>query len=210
MRVLRDAGFEPVVVERDGCCGLTLISTGQLDAAKKTLGKSIADLDPVAAQGLPIIGLEPSCTAVYRSDAAELIGSPESARVAGKVVTLAEFLATVPGWQPPDLTGRKVVAQPHCHHHAVMGWSPDAELLKRAGADVQRLSGCCGLAGNFGMEEGHYEVSVKVAERQLLPALAAQPDAVLLTDGFSCRTQADDLAGRAGVHLAELLDPGTD
>ena len=210
VRVLRDAGFEPVVVERDGCCGLTLISTGQLDAAKKTLGKSIADLDPVAAQGLPIIGLEPSCTAVYRSDAAELIGSPESARVAGKVVTLAEFLATVPGWQPPDLTGRKVVAQPHCHHHAVMGWSPDAELLKRAGADVQRLSGCCGLAGNFGMEEGHYEVSVKVAERQLLPALAAQPDAVLLTDGFSCRTQADDLAGRAGVHLAELLDPGTD
>lgn len=210
VRVLRAAGVEPVIVERDGCCGLTLISTGQLDEAKDTLGASIADLDRAAAQGLPIIGLEPSCTAVYRSDAHDLIGTDASTRVAGAVLTLAEFLSDLPGWVPPDLSGRRIIAQPHCHHHAVMSWSKDAQLLVRAGADVQRLSGCCGLAGNFGVEQGHYEVSVKIAERQLLPALEAAPDAVLLADGFSCRTQADDLAGRSGVHLAELLDPGTD
>ncbi len=206
VRVLRAAGVEPVIMEKDGCCGLTLISTGQLDAARKTLGRSVDQLDLAAAQGLSIIGLEPSCTAVYRSDAHELIGSQASTRVGSAVVTLAEFLAALPGWQPPDLTGSKVIAQPHCHHHAVMGWSPDAQLLARAGAELQRLSGCCGLAGNFGVEQGHYEVSVKIAERQLLPALAADPDAVLLADGFSCRTQAADLAGRQGVHLAQLLD----
>ncbi|MBD2758187.1 FAD-binding oxidoreductase [Yimella sp. cx-573] len=207
VRVLRAAGFEPVIIERDGCCGLTLISTGQLDEAKETLGQSIRDLDRAAAQGLSIVGLEPSCTAVYRSDAHELIGTDASDRVAGAVMTLAEFLSDLPNWTPPDLSARTVIAQPHCHHHAVMSWSPDAALLKRAGADVQRLSGCCGLAGNFGVEQGHYEVSVKIAERQLLPALDAAPGAVFLADGFSCRTQADDLADRKGVHLAELLDP---
>lgn len=207
VRVLRAAGVQPVILERDGCCGLTLISTGQLDQAKKTLGKSIDDLDMAAAQGLPIIGLEPSCTAVYRSDAEELVGSDSARRVGASVVTLAEFLSSLPDWAPPDLTGTRVIAQPHCHHHAVMGWSPDAALLARAGAQVQRLSGCCGLAGNFGVEQGHYEISVKIAERQLLPALAADVDAVLLADGFSCRTQADDLAQRPGVHLAQLLDP---
>ncbi|BDZ57086.1 hypothetical protein [Barrientosiimonas endolithica] len=88
-----------------------------------------------------------------------------------------------------------------------MSWSADAELLRRAGADVRRLGGCCGLAGNFGVELGHHDVSVKVAEHQLLPALRDEPDAVLLADGFSCRTQAADLLDRRGVHLAQLLDP---
>lgn len=206
VRVLRAAGAQPVIIERDGCCGLTLISTGQLDEAKKTLGSSIDELDLAAAQGLSIVGLEPSCTAVYRNDAHELIGGEASDRVAGAVLTLAEFLSSLPDWRAPDLSGRAIIAQPHCHHHAVMTWSPDAQLLKAAGADVRRLSGCCGLAGNFGVEQGHYEVSVKIAEQQLLPALEASPDAVLLADGFSCRTQADDLADRKGLHLAQILD----
>ena len=99
-----------------------------------------------------------------------------------------------------------VVAQPHCHHHAVMGWSPDAALLEGAGASLQKLGGCCGLAGNFGVERGHYEVSVAVAEQQLLPAVrAAAADAVVLADGYSCRTQLEDLSERKGIHLAQLL-----
>ncbi|NHN55083.1 FAD-binding oxidoreductase [Calidifontibacter sp. DB0510] len=207
VRVLRAAGVEPVIPSRDGCCGLTWISTGQLDAARKILSETIGDLDVAVAQGIPIVGLEPSCTAVYRSDARELVGDERAERVAGAVQTLAEFLWELPGWTPPDLSGVSVIAQPHCHHHAVMSWSPDAALLQAAGAQVQRLGGCCGLAGNFGVEVGHYEVSVKIAERQLLPALDAAPDAVLLADGFSCRTQARDLRDRPGIHLAQLLDP---
>ncbi len=119
---------------------------------------------------------------------------------------MAELLAATPGWTPPSLDGVRVIAQPHCHHHAVMGWDTDAKLLKSAGAAVERLGGCCGLAGNFGVERGHYEVSVQVAEQQLLPALrnASEGD-VLLADGFSCRTQAADLAATSGVHLVQLL-----
>ena len=120
--------------------------------------------------------------------------------------TLAEALAATPGWAPPDLRGAEVVAQPHCHQHAVLGWEADRELLARAGAAVTAVGGCCGLAGNFGAERGHYDVSVAVAKTALLPAVrAAGPDAVALADGFSCRTQLDHLAGRRALHLAELL-----
>jgi Fe-S oxidoreductase len=98
------------------------------------------------------------------------------------------------------------VAQPHCHHASVLGWAADAALLQRAGARVTRLGGCCGLAGNWGVERGHHDVSVTIAEQQLLPAVRDLPDdAVVLADGFSCRTQLDQLAGRQGMHLAQLL-----
>jgi len=98
------------------------------------------------------------------------------------------------------------VVQPHCHHASVIGWDADAALLARTGATVTRVGGCCGLAGNFGVEQGHYEVSVAVAEHDLLPAVrAAGEGAVVLADGFSCRTQLDDLAGVRALHLAELL-----
>jgi len=98
------------------------------------------------------------------------------------------------------------VAQPHCHQHAVMGWRADAELLARAGAEVRPVGGCCGLAGNFGVERGHYDVSVAVAQTALLPAVRdAAPGAVVLADGFSCRTQLDQLASIPSLHLAQLL-----
>ena len=122
-----------------------------------------------------------------------------------RVRTLAELLAATPDWQAPDLTGTEVVAQPHCHHHATMGWGPDAALLETSRARVTRVGGCCGLAGNFGVEQGHYEMSVAVAETQLLPALRERPSAQMLADGFSCRTQVADLDGRPAVHLAQLL-----
>ncbi|MFF7991027.1 FAD-binding and (Fe-S)-binding domain-containing protein [Kitasatospora xanthocidica] len=207
VRVLEDAGFSVRIPERKLCCGLTWISTGQLDTARRILRRSVAALAPHARAGVPIVGLEPSCTAVFRGDAAELLGrSGAVASVAGATRTLAELLDGVTDWQPPSLTGTEVVAQPHCHHHAVMGWSADRALLERAGADVRVVGGCCGLAGNFGAERGHYDTSVAVAETALLPAVRESgTDAVLLADGFSCRTQLTQLARRDGVHLAELL-----
>ncbi|MEU0561127.1 FAD-binding and (Fe-S)-binding domain-containing protein [Dactylosporangium sp. NPDC006015] len=208
VRVLRAAGYEPRLPSGSVCCGLTWITTGQLDSARKILTRTVAALAADARAGVPIVGIEPSCTAVLRSDIHELLpDSPDAPVVASSVRTLAELLAETPGWTPPDLSDVEVVAQPHCHHHAVLGWKADADLLASTGAKVRRLSGCCGLAGNFGVEIGHYDVSVAVAEQQLLPALDAAPSAVVLADGFSCRTQVADLRDRPAVHLAELLDP---
>jgi FAD/FMN-containing dehydrogenase/Fe-S oxidoreductase len=204
--VLAVAGYAPQVLQRPACCGLTWISTGQLDGARRQLRAALDILHPIVAAGIPVIGLEPSCLAVWRSDAAELLpDDPRVAEVAAGVLTLAELLGRTSDWTPPDLTGLELVVQPHCHHASVLGWQADATLLAATGATVTTVGGCCGLAGNFGVEKGHYEVSVKVAEHDLLPAVAGHPDAIVLADGFSCRTQLDQLAGRRALTLAELL-----
>ena len=205
--VLEANGFAPIVAP-DACCGLTWITTGQLTGAKKHLASLLGILAPFAAAGIPIVGVEPSCTAVLRDDLMDLLPEdPRSALVSGATHTLAEVLSAVPesSRNLPSLAGVEIVAQPHCHHYSVMGWDTDQALLESLGARVTRLEGCCGLAGNFGMEAGHYDLSVAVASHSLLPSLSAQPDAVYLADGFSCRTQAAQLAGRGGVHLATLL-----
>ncbi len=207
VRVLEDAGYSIELTASQVCCGLTWISTGQLDIARRQIRRSLDALDGALAEGLPVVGIEPSCLATLRKDAADLLPhDPRAGRLGSATKTLAELLTSTDGWTPPDLSGVIGVAQPHCHHHAVLGWAPDALLLTRAGAQIHRVGGCCGLAGNFGVEQGHYEVSVKVAETALLPALAAAPgDAVVLADGYSCRTQIDDLSGMSGIHLAQLL-----
>jgi FAD/FMN-containing dehydrogenase/Fe-S oxidoreductase len=205
--LLEDAGYSVRVPRQQLCCGLTWISTGQLDSARRILRRSVGALADHAAAGTPIIGLEPSCTAVFRGDARSLLGdTPQVTAVAAAVRTLAEFLGDQPGWQPPDLSGVQVVAQPHCHQRAVLGWQADRRLLERAGAAVTEVGGCCGLAGNFGAERGHFELSAAIAANDLLPAITAAGErAVVLADGFSCRTQISQLAGRRALHLAELL-----
>jgi Fe-S oxidoreductase len=215
VRVLEHAGYSVTYPEQAVCCGLTWISTGQLEGARRQLGQTLRRLEPVLAAGTPIVVLEPSCLAVFRKDALELL--PDDARalkLSQSVRTLAELLTQTPGWTPPDLSGTEVMVQVHCHQHAVFGWAADEELLTRAGASVSRIDGCCGLAGNFGFEAGHYEVSVAVAEANLLPAIRGMADsAVLLADGFSCRTQVSDLTPHRAQHLAELLSgrlPGND
>jgi FAD/FMN-containing dehydrogenase/Fe-S oxidoreductase len=204
IRVLAAAGLDVRVIGEDACCGLTWVTTGQLDQARKIMERTVATLAPYVASGVPVVGLEPSCLATLRSDAVELSADPRAAEVAAGVLTFAELLERV-GWTPPDLTGVEIVAQPHCHQSAVLGWAADERLLRAAGATVTRVAGCCGLAGNFGMEKGHYEVSVAVAETYLLPAVRAHEGAVVLADGMSCRVQLDDLAGVPAMHLAELL-----
>jgi FAD/FMN-containing dehydrogenase/Fe-S oxidoreductase len=207
VRVLESAGYSVQVTEQPVCCGLTWISTGQLDGARKRLRATLDALGPALRDDLPIVGLEPSCTAVLRSDIAELLPDDErAAKVVESTLTLAELLTATPDWAPPSLASVRALAQPHCHQHAVMGWAEDAALLAQAGATVDTVGGCCGLAGNFGVERGHYDVSVAVAETALLPAVrAAAHDAVVLADGFSCRTQLEQLGGVHSVHLAQLL-----
>ncbi|WP_105566986.1 FAD-binding and (Fe-S)-binding domain-containing protein [Microbacterium halophytorum] len=204
LEYLRAQGLHARVIQDDACCGLTWITTGQLDRAKPMVERTVARLAGYVASGVPVVGLEPSCTATLRSDVVELADSEDARRVADGVLTFAELVARL-GLPVPDLTGVEVVAQPHCHQSAVLGWAADEKLLREAGATVTKVDGCCGLAGNFGVEKGHYEVSVAVAETNLLPGLRAHPDAVVLADGMSCRIQVDDLAGRPTMHLAELL-----
>ena len=204
--VLIDAGYTPRLQERKACCGLTWISTGQLDGAARELRHAVEVLHPYVAQGIPIVGTEPSCLSVWRSDALELVDDPRVKEVAAGTFTLAELLVRDPDFTMPSLAGHTIVAQPHCHQASVIGWDAEAALLRRSGADVVKLGGCCGLAGNFGMQAGHYETSVRVAENELLPAIReAGPDAILLADGFSCRTQIADLASRRALTLAELI-----
>ena len=170
--VLEAAGYEVRITDQNVCCGLTWISTGQLDGARRQLRRTLRALKPALDAGIPVVGLEPSCTAVLRRDAGELLPGDRGAGALGSAVkTLAELLAATEGWTPPDLSGVTGVAQPHCHQHAVLGWDADAALLREAGATVDAVGGCCGLAGNFGVERGHYDVSVAVAETALLPAV---------------------------------------
>ncbi|MEU3949475.1 FAD-binding and (Fe-S)-binding domain-containing protein [Streptomyces sp. NPDC029526] len=194
------------------CCGLTYVSTGQLDRARAVLRRTLDLLEPVLATDAPLVVLEPSCAAALRTDAPELLhDDPRAARLAGRVLTFAEALEQyAPGWAPPALN-RPVTGQTHCHQHAVLGDAPDRRLRHAAGLTGDLSGGCCGLAGNFGFEKGHYEVSTACAEEQLLPAVRDAPDGtVVLADGFSCRTQLEQLAGVRGRHLAEALAEALD
>ncbi|MGI8577950.1 MAG: FAD-binding and (Fe-S)-binding domain-containing protein [Nocardioidaceae bacterium] len=210
VQVLESAGWGVEIPSEPLCCGLTWISTGQLATGKRVLSRTVARLAGHVRAGGLVVGLEPSCTAVFRADAAELFPDDQDVlRLRDHTVTLAELLTQhTPDWQPPPVR-RQVLAQVHCHQHAVLRWEAESKLLDAAGADAEQLeSGCCGLAGNFGFQPGHGDVSHACAERVLLPRLREAPaDAVVLADGFSCRTQIHELdsGGREAMHLAELL-----
>ncbi|MFI6146988.1 FAD-binding and (Fe-S)-binding domain-containing protein [Streptomyces sp. NPDC051109] len=215
VRVLEDAGFRVTVPTRAVCCGLTWISTGQLATAKRVLDRTLQVLRPWIEAGTPVVGLEPSCTAVFRADAPELMLDNEDVqRLAQQFHTFSEFLLNKAphGWQPPALA-RAATVQTHCHQHAVMKYDADRELMRRAGIDADVLdAGCCGLAGNFGFERGHHDLSMAVAEQGVLPAVRkAAPGSLVIADGFSCRTQIEQAdTGRGAMHLAEALALGLD
>ncbi|MBL1104067.1 FAD-binding protein [Streptomyces sp. 5-8] len=210
VRVLEDAGFRVTVPTEPVCCGLTWISTGQLPVAKKVLTRTLEVLRPHLEAGTPVVVLEPSCAAVFRADAPELMpGDQDVSRLAAQTRTFAEQLVhhAPDGWRPPQLA-RQATVQTHCHQHAIMKFDADRELMRRAHLDAEVLDeGCCGLAGNFGFERGHHEVSMAVAEQGVLPAVrGAAPDSLVLADGFSCRTQIEQGGtGRRALHLAEVL-----
>ncbi|WP_105972945.1 FAD-binding and (Fe-S)-binding domain-containing protein [Streptomyces geranii] len=216
VRVLEAAGLEVELPPTGGrsrtrvCCGLTYVSTGQLDRARAVLRRTLDTMEPVLEAGTPVVVLEPSCAAALRTDLPELLpGDPRARRLADAVRTFAETLEQqAPDWTPPRLN-RPTTGQTHCHQHAVLGDDPDRRLREAAGLMGELTGGCCGLAGNFGFEKGHYEVSTACAEERLLPAVRdAGEGAVVLADGFSCRTQLEQLAGVRGRHLAEVLAEG--
>ncbi|MER7565919.1 FAD-binding and (Fe-S)-binding domain-containing protein [Streptomyces sp. NPDC097941] len=209
----RTVALDPVSVLRGRgrvCCGLTYVSTGQLDRARTVLRRTLDLMAPVLETSVPVVVLEPSCAAALRTDLPELLhDDPRAALLASRVLTFAEALERLaPDWRPPALN-RPVVGQTHCHQHAVLGDTADRRLREAAGLTGDLSGGCCGLAGNFGFEKGHFEVSRTCAEEQLLPTVRqAPPSAGVLADGFSCRTQLEQLAGVRGRHLAEVLAEG--
>ena len=204
--VLTAAGYEVVLPDHGVCCGLTWVSTGQLGIARRVLRHTLDVLAPYLDVGYEVVGLEPSCTALFRGDLKALLpDDPRADLLAARTFTFAELLARAP--VPFAALDVEAITQVHCHQHAVLGFDADESVMAAAGVRNTTLdSGCCGLAGNFGFERGHYDVSVAVAEDRMLPAIrAASPETVVLSDGFSCRTQIAQQSGREALHLAELL-----
>ncbi|MFF3121353.1 FAD-binding and (Fe-S)-binding domain-containing protein [Streptomyces sp. NPDC057908] len=208
VRVLESAGRTALLPGRGLCCGLTYVSTGQLNKARKVMRRTLDRMGP--SLGDPLVVLEPSCAATLRTDLPELLpDDPRAAELAASVRTLAQYLEEyAPDWQPPRLN-RPVTGQTHCHQHAVLGDAAERRLRERAGLKGELSGGCCGLAGNFGFERGHWDVSAACAEESLLPSVrASEPGTAFLADGFSCRTQLEQLGGVWARHLAELLAEG--
>lgn len=213
LRVVEDAGHR-AEVRTDVCCGLTWTSTGQLRQARKRLAHSATALDDGTDR--PIVLPEPSCAAALRKDLPELVDTPAAHRVARRVRSFAEQISAQcgRGWAPGVTLPSSVTLQTHCHEYAVFGAATQRRALEAVGiGTIREATGCCGVAGNFGFERQHYDVSMAVAEQALAPALRADPNAVVLTDGFSCHIQARQLTGNpspsASLHLAQILDPRT-
>jgi FAD/FMN-containing dehydrogenase/Fe-S oxidoreductase len=208
VEVLEDAGYRVIVPQATLCCGRPLYDWGMLDTARRLLWQVLDTLRDEIRAGVPVVGLEPSCVSVFRDELVELFPDDDDAhRLSAQTFLLAELLERTPGYEPPRLTCAALV-QGHCHQKSVLG-GMDAEerLLRRMGVSATVPdSGCCGMAGAFGFERAHYDVSLACGERVLLPAVrAAPPETAILADGFSCAEQIAQTTGRRAIHLAQLL-----
>lgn len=206
VEVLEDAGYRVEIPPRPLCCGRPLYDFGMLATAERLWRQTLHTLRPWIRAGVPVVGLEPSCVAAFRDELTNLFPHDDDARrLAGQTLLLSEFLERQ-RYQPPPLPGNAVV-HGHCHHKAVLGMDAEVALLRRMGVDHEVLDdGCCGMAGSFGFAADHYEVSMRVGERALLPAVRnLRPGQLLVTDGFSCREQIEQSTGTTPVHIAQLL-----
>ena len=208
VEVLEAAGFQVIVPRRALCCGRPLYDYGMLSLARHLLRRILRDLRPQIAAGVPLVGLEPSCLAVFRDELLGLFPHDQDARrLAQQSFLLSEFLEKkAPHFRPPPLACKAVV-HGHCHHKALMQMHAERSVLQKLGLDCEVLdSGCCGMAGSFGFERAHYDISMQVGERVLLPAVrAAAKDTLIIADGFSCRTQIAQATDRQALHLAQVL-----
>lgn len=209
VEVLEAAGFEVVIPKQSLCCGRPLYDFGMLDTAKKMLLQIMDVLKDEIRDGVPIVGLEPSCVAVFRDELTNLFPHKEDAnRLSKQVFTLGEFLEQkAPDFKIPQLK-RKAIVHGHCHHKSIMKMDAEKAVLKKTGLDYEILqTTCCGMAGYFGYEKGeHYDVSIKAGELKLLPAVReADKNTVIITDGFSCREQIEQETNRKGMHLAQVI-----
>ncbi len=208
VEVLEHVGYQVVVPEASLCCGRPLYDFGMLTTAKSLLKRVIDTLAPEIGQGTLMVGLEPSCTAVFRDEMLNLFPMDESARrLANQTYTLGEFLQRKSDLSRLPRLRRKALVHGHCHHTHVMGLNCEQDILRRMGLDYQMLdSGCCGMAGSFGFEAENYDISVAVGERVLLPSVReASADTFIIADGFSCREQIAGLTDRGAMHLAQVM-----
>ncbi len=214
VELLERAGYRVRLVDKK-CCGRPMISKGMLDLAKAHAQWNVARLHPWVARGASIVGLEPSCLLTLRDETVELVRTPEARQVAAASFLLEEFLLrekahglTLP-FRParPDGVRRRALLHGHCHQKAMVGTAPTVAVLRWAGYDVAEVdSGCCGMAGSFGFEREHYDLSVSLGNRRLAPAVkAAAADTEIVAPGVSCRQQIEHLAGRAARHPAQVL-----
>jgi Fe-S oxidoreductase len=212
VEILERAGFRVVLVDKK-CCGRPIISKGLLDQARVNAEHNIAQLTPYARQGVPIVGVEPSCILTLKEDYRDLVPGPGADAVASQVRTIDEFLAqlTQEGRLPyPKANGRapEFLLHGHCHQKALVGTAPTLAVLRGIpGAKVAEIdSGCCGMAGSFGYEAEHYDVSLAIGEQRLFPAVRqAGPDVTLVADGISCRQQIAHGTQRQAKHLVEVV-----
>ena len=203
---LEAAGCQVVIPQGQVCCGRPLYDYGFLSLAERYLRRSLAQLGEELRRGTPIVGIEPSCVAVFKDELPKLLPHDDDARrLSGTVRHLGEFLRER-GLEPPHLAG-KALLWGHCHHKATGGLDPDRALLESMGLEVEEVSGgCCGLAGSWGFEADHYELSMKAGEHALLPSVReAGSGTLVVANGFSCRTQVEHGARRRALHLAEVL-----
>ncbi|MEX5301662.1 FAD-binding and (Fe-S)-binding domain-containing protein [Kocuria sabuli] len=216
VEVLEAMGYRVLLPMGNVCCGLTWHSTGQLDMTQKVLRQTLDVMEPLLEAGYPIIGLEPSCTVMLQDEITELLpDDPRARRVSELTTTIGAFaarhLAEGGPWPFQELATEagpaEALCQVHCHQKSMLGYGPELEVLEKLGVDTAVVGGgCCGLAGNWGFEPGHYEVSQTLGERELFPAIRDAADGtIVLADGFSCRTQIAQGTGADGVHLAEVM-----
>jgi Fe-S oxidoreductase len=209
VEVLEAAGYRVVLVDKQ-CCGRPLISKGLLAEARAHAAWNVGRLHPYAARGVAIVGLEPSCLLTLRDEAVDLVRTDAARAVARQSFLLEEFLLRERG-QGLALRfsgdGRKALLHGHCHQKALVGTGPTVAALRWAGFEVTEVdAGCCGMAGSFGFEREHYDLSVALGNRRLAPAVkAAEAGTVVVAPGISCRQQIDHLAGRRALHPAEVL-----
>jgi Fe-S oxidoreductase len=209
VEVLESAGYQVVVPQQHLCCGRPLYDYGFLDMAKSYLQRVLAALEPEIEAGTPMVALEPSCGSVFRDDLTGLMPESKAAqKLAQQTFTLAEFLEKN-GCAVPKVE-RKAIVHGHCHHKAIMRLKEEKQVMDKMGLEYRLLeSGCCGMAGAFGYEKEHYDVSVAVGERVLLPEVRkAEESTLIIADGFSCQSQIEQQAGRKALHLAEVLAMG--
>jgi FAD/FMN-containing dehydrogenase/Fe-S oxidoreductase len=212
VEVLEHAGYRVEVPDVHVCCGRPLYDYGMLDLARRYLLRTLDLLRDDIRAGVPVVGLEPSCLAVFRDELPNMLPDDEDAkRLSRQAFHFSEFLDKEDA-EVPRLA-RDVVLHGHCHHRATGGIDSERRLLERMGVEVEVCdSGCCGMAGSFGFEQGHYEVSMACGERALLPKVrSAARDALLVADGFSCRTQIEQgQDGRRAIHVAQALQLALD
>jgi FAD/FMN-containing dehydrogenase/Fe-S oxidoreductase len=206
--VLEAAGFRVIVPQANLCCGRPLYDHGMLDRAQALLLQILDELSPEIEAGIPIVGLEPSCVAVFRDELVNLFPHDERAQALSRqTFLLSEFLETKAKNFPLPRLDRKAILHGHCHHKSLMKMTAEESVLRRIGVDFQSPApGCCGMAGSFGFERDKYDISIAIGELELLPAVRrAPPDWLIIADGFSCREQIAQGSPRHALHLAEVL-----